>query len=109
MKDEWGVNKKLITTRNPQANGMVERVHQVLGVLIDTYNITGKRSLEDYDPIFDFEGILSACRRAVNSTVHTTTRATPSQLVFGRDAMLNVSFQADWECVEESFLLDGIR
>ena len=36
----------------------------------------------------------------MNSTVHTTLRATPSQLVFGRDAILNVSFQADWEYIK---------
>ena len=50
---------------------------------------------------FGFQGILSAVRRAVNSTVHTTLRATPTQLVFGRDALLNVSFQADWEYIKE--------
>ena len=49
----------------------------------------------------NFEGILSAVRKAVNSTVHTTLRATPTQSVFGRDAMLNVSFPADWECIRE--------
>ena len=37
----------------------------------------------------------------MNSTVHTTLRATPTQLVFGRDAMLNVSFQANWECIKD--------
>jgi NADH:ubiquinone oxidoreductase subunit len=33
--------------------------------------------------------------------VHTTTLATPTQLVFGRDALLNVSFQADWDYIKE--------
>jgi hypothetical protein len=33
--------------------------------------------------------------------VHTTTCATPTQLVFGRDALLNVSFQADWDYIKE--------
>jgi len=37
----------------------------------------------------------------MNSTVHTTARATPSQLVFGRDAMLNATFQADWQFIKE--------
>ena len=37
----------------------------------------------------------------VNSTVHTTNRATPTQLVFNRDAMLNISFEADWQCIKE--------
>ena len=35
-----------------------------------------------------------------NPPVHTTTRATPAQLVFGRDAMLNVQHKADWKCIE---------
>ena len=37
----------------------------------------------------------------MNSTVHTTARATPTQLVFGRDAMLNASFEADWQFIRE--------
>ena len=32
---------------------------------------------------------------------YTTTRATPTQLVFGRDALLNVSFMADWQYIKE--------
>ena len=56
---------------------------------------------DDYDKDFGFDGILSAVRRAVNSTVHATLRATPTQFVFGRDALLNISFQADWEYIKE--------
>jgi len=37
----------------------------------------------------------------MNSTVHTTARATPTQLVFGHNAMLNASFQADWQFIKE--------
>ena len=40
----------------------------------------------DLDEFFGFKGVLAACRKATNSTAHTTSRATPSQLVFGRDA-----------------------
>ena len=53
------------------------------------------------DEDFGFDGILAAVRRAVNSTVHATLRATPTQLVFGRDTLLNISFQADWEYIKE--------
>jgi len=55
----------------------------------------------DSDEFFGFQGLLAACRKAVNSTVHTTSWATPTQLVFGRDAMLNASFQADWQFIKE--------
>jgi len=37
----------------------------------------------------------------VNSAVHTAARATPTQLVFGRDAMLNATFQAAWQFIRE--------
>ena len=95
---DYGIKKKLITTRNPQANAMVERIHQVVGQLIDMQEIKGKK---DLPKPFGWRGILSAIRQAVRSTVHTTTRATPTQLVFGCDAILNVSFEADWQYIKE--------
>ena len=66
--------------------------------MVRSYQIKDKN---DLDPRWEFEGILGAVRKAVNSTVHTTLRATPTQLVFGRDAMLNVSFQANWEVIRQ--------
>jgi hypothetical protein len=38
---------------------------------------------------------------ATQATYHTTTQATPSQLVFGRDAILNVKFDANWKYIQE--------
>ena len=98
IKEEYGINKKLITTRNPQANAIVERAHKTIHQMLDSCEITGK---SDLDPDFGFSGILSAIRGAMRAVVHTTTRATPSQLVFGRDALLNVSFEADWQYIKE--------
>ena len=88
LKDEYGINKKLITTRNPQANSIVERVHQTVHNLL---KVSQMDDSDDCDEDFGFDGILSAVRRAVNSTVHATLRATPTQLVFGHDALLNLS------------------
>ena len=47
-----------------------------------------------------WDGILAAVAFAMRATVHTTNRATATQLVFGRDAMLNVSFEADWQYIK---------
>ena len=55
------------------------------------------RSREDLDKDYPWMGVLSAVRDTVRCIVHTTTRATPAQLVFGRDALLNISFEADWQ------------
>ena len=98
LKNEYGIERKIITTRNPQSNSMIERIHQVVGDMLRTRDIRGK---DDLDSNFQWKGVLSAVRQAVRSIVHTTTRATPTQLVFGRDALLNISFEADWQYIKE--------
>jgi len=98
LKNEYGIKRKIITSRNPQANSMIERCHKTLHNMIRSAQIKDRR---DLDSFLGFKGVLVACRKAVNSTVHTTARATPTQLVFGRDAMLNASFQADWQFIKE--------
>jgi hypothetical protein len=46
------------------------------------------------DPIRDWDQ--HSLGFAMRATVHTTTRAMPSQLVFNRDAIWNIPFEADW-------------
>ena len=65
--------------------------------MVRTFGLKDARDLGDYG----WKGILAAVRQAMRSTVHTTTRATPSQLVFNRDAILNISFEADWQYIKE--------
>ena len=38
---------------------------------------------------------------ATQATYHTTLQATPAQLVFGRDAILNTKFDANWNLIRE--------
>jgi len=38
---------------------------------------------------------------ALRAAYHTTLQATPCQLVFGRDAMLNVKFEANWQLIKQ--------
>jgi len=98
LKSKCGIHRKIITSRNPQANSRIERCHQTLANMIRTWQIRDKH---DLDPEFGWSGMLAACRKAMNSTVHTTSRATPSQLVFVRDALVIVSFEADWQYIKE--------
>ena len=69
--------------------------------LIRTHQITDSDDLPDDDPRDCWRGILTATRFAMNATVHATTRATPTQLVFNRDAMHNVRFEADWQHIKD--------
>ena len=95
IKRDYGVVKKVITTRNPQANAVVERIHQVLANMVRTFELEDKY-LDADDP---WKGILSAVAFAVRSTIHTTTQSSPAQLVFGRDMMLNITHKANWEFI----------
>ena len=42
MLDDYGVKKKRIITRNPQANAIVGRVHQAMGNIIQTFELQKK-------------------------------------------------------------------
>ncbi len=98
IKRDYGAIQRFITTRNPQANSIVEHAHQTVHNMIRSKQI---QSLDDLDERLKWEGILSAVGFAMRATVHTTTNATPTQLVFNRDAMHNVGFQADWKYIKE--------
>ena len=97
MIEEYGVYPRPITVRNPQANAILERLHQTIGNMIRTFELENY-VLDDDDP---WKGILSAAAFAVRSTIHTTLQKTPGQLVFGRDMMLNVQHVADWEHIKQ--------
>ena len=98
LKKEYGILRKPISTRNPQANSMVERAHQTISNMLRTQQIRDRDSLPEEDP---WTGTLSAIGFAMRATVHTTSRATPSQLVFNRDAIHNVRFEADWQYIKQ--------
>ena len=97
LVNDYGIRAKRITTRNPQANALLERIHQTIGNMIRTFQVQSTDINENYP----WTGILSATRFATRATVHTTTNATPMQLVFGRDVILNVKFNADWALIKE--------
>ena len=73
----------------------MERVHQVIGNIIRTFELENNY-LDEANP---WKVILSATAFAVRSTFHTTLQSTPGQLVFGRDMILNVKHEANWEYI----------
>jgi hypothetical protein len=93
-----GLSKSQSTAYNPQSNGVIERVHQVLNNCIRTYEME-ECKLDERDPFGPF---LGAAAFAIRSTFHTVLRASPAQLVFGRDMLLPVQFKADWALIHEN-------
>ena len=95
IREDYGIKGKPITVRNPQANATVQRIHQVIGNIIRTFELEDNY-LEEDDP---WKGILSATAFAVRSTFHTTLQNSPGQLVFGRDMIFNIKHTANWEYI----------
>jgi len=99
LKNDYGIDLRLITTANPQANAVVERIHQVIGNMLRTMKLEEIYLLPPpYDP---FAGVISAIGYAIRSSWHSTNRATPGQLVFGRDMAINVRHVADWNHIQK--------
>ena len=96
-KNDYGLTTRPITARNPQANSIIERVHQTLGNIIRTMELY-KQELDKENP---FGGILAATMFAIRSTYNTTTQATATQLVFCRDAIFNIPFKASWDIIKQ--------
>ena len=63
--------------------------------LVLTFDLQ-KNDLDEDDP---WSGILAVADFAVRSMYHITVQATPGQMIFGRDMMLNTPFIADWEAI----------
>lgn len=99
VREDYGIKRKGITTRNPQANAIIERAHQTIGNIIRTFEMYKDYDILEEHPDDPWSGVLSAAMFAMRATFHTTTQATPSQLVFGRDAILNTKFEADWNVI----------
>ena len=98
MRANFGLGKKTSTDYNPQSNGIIERVHQVLGNMLRTFELEERELLES-DPWSEF---LSAASYGIRSTYHTTLQTSPVQLVFGRDFLLPVKYEADWERIRQN-------
>jgi hypothetical protein len=56
------------------------------------------REMDEKDPLGPF---LASAAYAIRSKFHTTLKATPGQLVFGRDMVLPIKFMADWGAIEQ--------
>jgi hypothetical protein len=97
LVNNYGIKKNNSTPFNPQSNGIIERVHLTLNNALRTAEIDG-RELDDKDPWGPF---LTSAAYAIRSTFHTTLKATPGQLVFGRDMVLPIKCMADWGGIEQ--------
>ena len=77
--NNYGLKQKASLDYNPQSNGVIERIHQVLGNALNSFKLK-EQELDLTNPRDKF---LSAAAYAIRSTHHTTLQASTAQLVFG--------------------------
>ena len=94
-QNNYGLKSKPITTSNPQSNKVIGQIHQIIGNIIGTFDVS---DIVNNDP---WSGILAATIFSVRVNYHTTLQASPMQLVFGQDAILNIKHFADWEHIQQ--------
>jgi hypothetical protein len=94
---DYGIERKVISTQNPQGNAIVKCAHQTLRNLIRSFELQDNPYYDSDDP---WGGILAAASFAMIATYHTTLHATPGQLVFRRDMVLNTRYLADWTAIK---------
>jgi len=94
----------MVTNRKlspPEADKQIQRSNAVTQRFTTQFAAPRSMTKRTWIPFFGFQGGLAACWKAANSAVQTTSPATPTQLVFGREVMFNASFQADWQFTKE--------
>ena len=74
------------------SNAILERIHQILGNLVQTFNIQ-HTYVDKNDPRM---GILDAAGFVIFSTTNRQKGYSPGQLIFGRDMILPIKHRVDW-------------
>eukprot|EP00804_Cyclotella_cryptica_P009555 CCRYP_006250-RA/>CCRYP_006250-RA protein AED:0.46 eAED:0.58 QI:0/-1/0/1/-1/0/1/0/264 len=90
--DSYGIKRKPTSIKNPQANAILERMHQVIMTMLRTAELDMTNGVAPSD-IADF---LTDAAWAVRSTYHMVLKASPGAAIFGRDMLFDIPFLADW-------------
>lgn len=99
LLDSYGVERIVTTTRNPQANAVIERVHRVIGEKMRTKSITTAD---------DWANFLNNTMFAMRASNHSMLKASPAQLAFGRDMLVDMAHKTNW-AAEHQRKVDQVR
>ena len=86
MIELFSIKHKPTTVKNPQANGILERVHQVVMNMIHTSEL----DMQDTWELKIIGEILSNVGWAIHSSYHTMLGSLSDSAVFGRDMLFDI-------------------
>jgi hypothetical protein len=90
--ETYGIKRKPTTVKNPQANAILERLHQVLGQMLRTSELDMAETITPDD----IDVFLDNAAWVICSTYHTVLKASPGAAIFGHDMLFDIPFTADW-------------
>ena len=90
----YGVKPKPTTIKNPTANAIVERIHQTIGDSLRAQNLDGQNVAQE-----DIHHILQATAFGLRAAHHSALMASPAQVTFGRDMLINSFFITNWRYI----------
>jgi hypothetical protein len=88
----YGIKHKPTTIKNPQANLILECLHQVLAQMLRTAEL-GMAETVTPD---DVDVFLDNAAWAIFSTYHTVLKPSPGTAIFGRNMLFDIPLIADW-------------
>ena len=95
-----GLKQKPSNAWNLQSNAILERIHQVLGDFLVTFDL--ENTPIDPDNQDPFDEYLSSVAYAIRSLHHQSHGHSPAQLVFGRDMFSPVVAEVDWKAIKNN-------
>jgi hypothetical protein len=97
LYNSYSIKRKPTTIKNPQANGILGRVHQVLGQMLCTVELDMANSVTPNE----VDVFLDNAAWAIRSTYHMVLRASPGAAIFEWDMLFDILFLADWRKIGE--------
>ena len=97
LLDSYGVKTKPTTVKNPQNNGLHERMHLVLCKMLRVQTIyVPKESTAEKE----INRILQCTAWVMRTTPNMITKYSPGNIVFDRDMIFHKTVVADWELIK---------
>jgi cleavage and polyadenylation specificity factor subunit 1 len=106
LLDSLGIEDVTTTIKNPRANAILERTHDVIANMLRTYDfenqmIDGKDvdwGTAKTDPL---DGFISAVALAMRASHHSALGTSPGAIVFGRDMFFPTKYVANWQAIRQ--------
>jgi hypothetical protein len=86
------VKHKPTMVKNPQANAILEPLHQVLAQML----LTAELDMAETVTPDDADVFLDNAAWAICSTYHSVLKASPGAAIFGRNMLFDILFIANW-------------